>query len=68
MLIRRQFTAAWLAGVAVSVLTGSGTAVHLILAHEWTGLLAWAVGSLFIPSLALALGLWSGNSRFFEAV
>ena len=68
MLIRRQFPAAWLAGGAVSIRTGSGTAVRLILADEWTGLLAWAVGALFIPSLALALGLWSRNSRFFEAV
>jgi len=68
MLLRRQLPAAWLAGVAVSVLTGSGTAVRLILALEWTGLLAWAVGALFIPSLALTLGVWSGNSRFFEAV
>jgi hypothetical protein len=60
--------AAWLAGVAVSALTGSGTTVRLILAHEWAGLLAWAIGALFVPSLALALGVWSGNSRFFEAV
>lgn len=68
MLLRRQIPAVWLAGVAVSALTGSGTAVRLILAHEWTGLLAWAVGALFVPALALTLGVWSGNSRFFEAV
>ena len=68
MLLRRQLLAAWLAGVAVSALTGSGTTVRLILAHEWAGLLAWAIGALFVPSLALALGVWSGNSRFFEAV
>jgi hypothetical protein len=67
-LLRRQFPAAWLAGVAVSILTGSGTAVRLILAHQWAGLLACTVGALFIPSLALTLGVWSGNSRFFEAV
>ena len=66
--LRRQFPATWLAGVAVSVLTGVGVAVRLALAHEWTGLLAWGIGALFIPSLALALGIWSGSNRFFEAV
>ncbi|MFZ0963792.1 MAG: hypothetical protein WAO35_23245, partial [Terriglobia bacterium] len=32
------------------------------------GLLAWAAGVLFIPSLALALGVWSGTSKFFEGL
>jgi hypothetical protein len=30
--------------------------------------LAWAAGVLFIPSLALALGVWSGTSKFFEGL
>jgi hypothetical protein len=29
-------------------------------------LLAWFVGALFTPSLALALGVWVGNGRAFE--
>jgi hypothetical protein len=32
------------------------------------GSLAWFVGALFAPSLALALGVWVGNSRAFELV
>ena len=32
------------------------------------GLLVWAAGALFIPSLALALGTWSGSSKLFEVV
>ena len=31
-------------------------------------MLAWVVGALFIPSLALALGAWSGNGKPFEVV
>ena len=27
---------------------------------------AWAVGALFIPTLALALGVWSGSGKLFE--
>ena len=66
--VRRQLLAVWLAGVCVAFLTGAGFAAQRILAGQWTALAAWAVGALFIPSLALALGTWSGSSRMFEVV
>jgi len=65
--LRRQLPAVWLAGVIVALLTGSGVGLRLILAGDLSGLLAWAVGALFIPTLALALGVWSGSSKPFEA-
>jgi hypothetical protein len=49
-------------------MTGSGFGVHRLLAGQWDGLVAWAAGALFIPSLALALGTWSGSNRLFEMV
>ena len=52
----------------MAFLTGAGFAAQTILAGQWTALAAWAVGALFIPSLALALGTWSGSSRMFEVV
>ena len=55
-------------GILVAALTGLGAAVRLALAGQSAGLLAWAAGVLFIPSLALALGVWSGTSKFFEAL
>ncbi|MGD1994515.1 MAG: hypothetical protein PVI59_15075, partial [Anaerolineae bacterium] len=66
--LRRQLLAICLAGVTVSAVTGAGTATRLILAHQWDELLAWATGALFTPSLALALGSWTGGSTTFEAV
>jgi len=66
--VRRQFPAAWLAGVVVAVLMGSGVALRLLLARDWPGLLGLAVGAIFIPSLAVAMGAWSGTSKLFEAV
>jgi len=65
-ILPRQFPAAWMAGVVVAVLTGLGAGVRLALAGQRVGLIAWAAGVLFIPSLALALGTWSGTSKFFE--
>jgi hypothetical protein len=66
--LRRQFPAIWLAGVAVAILAGSGAAANLVLAGDWAGLLAWTVGTLFVPTLALALGVWTGSSKPFEVV
>ena len=35
---------------------------------QWEHVLAWGIGVLFVPSLALALGVWSGSSKLFEVV
>jgi len=67
-ILPRQFPAAWMAGVLVAAITGLGAAVRLALAGQSAGLVAWAAGVLFIPSLALALGVWSGTSKFFEGL
>ena len=40
----------------------------MILAGDWLHLAAWGMGALFIPSLALVLGVWSGSSKLFEVV
>jgi len=66
--LRRQLPACWLAGVIIAVLTGSGTGVRLLLAGDQLGLVAWTVGALFIPTLALVLGVWSGSSKLFEVL
>jgi hypothetical protein len=67
-LLRRQLPATWLAGLTVTLVAGSGVAGRLILAGEWPVLLAWAVGAVFIPTLALALGTWSGSGKAFEGL
>jgi len=66
--LSRQLFATWLAGVGLSVLAGGAVAVRLAVAGEIRALLAWCVGALFIPSLALALGVWTRSTRFFEAL
>ena len=66
--LRRQLPACWLAGVIIAVLTGGGTGIRLLIAGEQLGLIAWTVGALFIPTMALALGVWSGSSKLFEVL
>ncbi|HLX12811.1 MAG TPA: hypothetical protein VKS81_08355 [Bacteroidota bacterium] len=67
-LLRRQFPAIWLAGVAVSLALGFGAGIQFLISGEWLSLFAWAVAVVFIPTLALTLGVWSGSSKLFEVV
>jgi len=66
--LQRQLPAVWMAGVLLALVTGSGVAVNLALHGEWLGVVALAVGALFIPSLALCLGVWTGSSKSFEFI
>ena len=66
--LRRQLPACWLAGVIIAVITGGGTGLRLLMAGDELGLLAWTAGALFIPTMALALGVWSGSSKLFEVL
>ena len=54
-LYRGEFNSAWV-GAILRLAVGSDTA----------GLLALLSGAIFIPSLALASGVWSGTSKLFE--
>jgi hypothetical protein len=64
----RQLPAVWLAGLAVAISTGAGWGIHTLAAGDWPGFTAWLAGALFVPAFALALGVWSGSSRLFEAL
>jgi hypothetical protein len=65
-ILTRQLPAAWIAAALVAALTGLGAAIRMAIASQRVGLLAWGAGVLFIASLALALGVWSGTNKFFE--
>ena len=44
----------------------SGAVLRFAIAGDTVALLALFSGALFIPSLALACGVWSGTSKLFE--
>lgn len=50
----------------VMPLMASSAALRFALDGDTIGLLALLSGALFIPSLALASGIWSGASKLFE--
>lgn len=66
--LMRQLPAQWIAGFIVTLIMGSGAALKFAISGDSVGLLAFLSGALFIPSLALALGVWSSTSKPFEIV
>ena len=64
----RQLPASWLAGFLVTLLTGGGVVLRLISAGNSAGLLIWISAALFIPSFALASGVWSRGNKLFEVL
>jgi ABC-type transport system involved in multi-copper enzyme maturation permease subunit len=66
--VMRQLPAAWLAGVlATALLVVTGAAFH-ITNGDLPGLAGWFAGVAFVPTLALALGVFSAGNRAFEVV
>ncbi len=62
----RQLPAQWLAGFIVTLLVSTGAIIRFIVDGDTVGLLALISGAFFIPSLALASGIWSGTGKLFE--
>lgn len=62
----RQLPAQWLAGFLVTLAVSSGAILRFSIDGDAPALLALLSGALFIPSLALAAGVWSGTSKVFE--
>jgi hypothetical protein len=66
--LRTQLTATWIAGILFTTVVAAGPGLRALMAGDWGAITAWAAGVLFIPTLALALGAWSGTSKTFEAI
>jgi hypothetical protein len=62
----RQLPAQWLAGFIVTITMASGAALRFAIDGDVVGLTALLSGAIFIPSLALASGVWSRTSKLFE--
>ena len=62
----RQLPAQWLAGFLFTLLVSTGALLRLTVGGDLAGLLALLSGVFFIPSLALACGVWSGTGKLFE--
>lgn len=66
--LSRQLPATWLSGVAVGLLTGGAYGLRLLLSGDPLGAATWLAGIAFVPALALACGVLTGNARLFEGL
>jgi hypothetical protein len=64
--VYRQLAAEWAAGLALTAVAGLGPLLRMAVAADGAGAAAWIAGALFIPSLALLLGVASRTHRMFQ--
>jgi hypothetical protein len=64
--LMHQLPAQWLAGFVFTLLISLGAILCFTMDGDMVGLLALLSGTIFVPSLALASGVWSGSSKSFE--
>ena len=67
-ILPQQLLACWFSGVFIALLVGAGALSRLLFAHQASGVLAILSSVLFIPAVALGLGVMSGSGKFFEAL
>jgi hypothetical protein len=66
--VTRLLVAQWLAGAALAAVVAAGGLVRFAITAEWTSATALLAAIAFIPSMALALGVWSGSGKLFEVL
>ena len=64
--VLRQVLAPWLCGVMLGIIALTGVSVRALSEGNVDHLPVYLAAVLFAPSLAFALGAWSGTSRLFE--
>ncbi|MEY9093554.1 Tat pathway signal protein [Paenibacillus sp. RC84] len=66
--VRRQIPAVWLSGFLAVLLTGSGMLIRFIVTGDVVHLIYAVAAAFFVPSFALALGIWTESKRPFELI
>ena len=66
--VLRQLPGAWLAGVLATALLVIAGAVFYLSNNNLLGLVGWTGAVIFVPTLALALGVFSSGNRVFEVI
>lgn len=66
--IKNQLPVMWLSGVCVGIVICSGVFVSMALSGSFGEMATLFTEMLLIPAMALAMGIWSGSSKLFEAL
>jgi hypothetical protein len=66
--VERLLLSGWVAGVILTGAATLGVLAGRLLAGDSLQLQAWLYAVVFIPSMALVLGVWSRTSKLFEVI
>jgi len=66
--VHRQVLAEWGAGVVLTAAAAIGPLLRMVVTSDVSGTAGWFAGVLFIPSLAIVLGVLSRSHRPFQVV
>ncbi len=66
--VSRVLFAGWAAGALLMLGLGAPAMLRFALTGHGPLAAGWALGACFVPALALALGTWTGGSKFFEVL
>jgi len=58
----------WVAGMMVTICVSLVPGMRFLLTGDWYAVFGWGTGVVFVPALALALGVWTNGPRMFEMV
>jgi hypothetical protein len=64
--LTRQLFITWLTGVFVAFVLTSPVLIRLVFSGAWSAVGGLFSSVLFVPSLALAFGVWTNGSKLFE--
>ncbi|MFE7588035.1 hypothetical protein ACFU6K_01450 [Kitasatospora sp. NPDC057512] len=65
---RRRLLAEWASGLVLTAVTGAAPLTRMLAAGDGAGTASWLGGAVFVPSLAMALGVVSRSHRLFQVV
>ncbi|MFE4519849.1 hypothetical protein ACFRMQ_37440 [Kitasatospora sp. NPDC056783] len=65
---RRRLLAEWASGLVLTAVTGAAPLARMLVAGDGPGVACWFGGVLFIPSLAMSLGVLARTHRVFQAI
>lgn len=66
--VKHQLTAQWVSGVIVTVLLLTGLGIRTLMAADILSMVSLLICALFVPTLALFLGILTGKSMVFEII
>jgi len=66
--LARQLASMWIVGVAIAAAAAIGVPARALVEGNPAAAWAWLGGAFFVPSLALACGVWTGSGKLFEVL